>query len=631
MGAVPGAVARRPWGSPGLTVFTLLVLSTLGLGCSSERVRTSMRLWTEDARWIRTEHGWARAVSLTQARRLAVEEGYDLLRAGVAPAGGGDVGDVPVTVYLESAEGTSERRIQGAETLELELGGAASATLSASAEVELLSPRLVRRGQRGRRLLLAVADTLRYDHATAERMPEVWSHFEDGRRYRRAYSPASWTLPSLASVFTGSRPAELRGLDGTLISLPPTASTLASKLAARGYAAVAVNANYTVNHENGFSLGFDHFLAPSPRGQTPAELPDASWIAARALELAGGFEGEDLFLYLQFMEPHEPYRDHETGESLQTPARGQPVGDRELEKLRAAYASEARYLSRQLGELLQRLGDFDLAVFTSDHGEELYDHGGFRHGPTLYEEVVRVPLWVRGRGVERETIEEPVSLTALADLFLGSPGEGMSPDRVVTMETFSFGPPRFASIFDGVRCIYFARAVDPAPAEHPTARWLREHHPRVACSTLEGEHPVEPGPELARRSAEALVRQFAGLRRGFHLLLEDGAEVELRATGLRHEGYLWGDADEVMVSETDSGKLTIEARGPRPFLFLSLVAKGEEPPRLFDLKSGRQLPLTERPQRLSEGASAWLDPGRPAAALRGQEETLRRLEALGYI
>ena len=39
-----------------------------------------------------------------------------------------------------------------------------------------------------------------------------------------------------------------------------------------------------------------------------------------------------------------------------------------------------------------------LFIVTSDHGEELFDHGGVLHGHTLYDELLRVPLIFRWPG-----------------------------------------------------------------------------------------------------------------------------------------------------------------------------------------------------------------------------------------
>lgn len=41
------------------------------------------------------------------------------------------------------------------------------------------------------------------------------------------------------------------------------------------------------------------------------------------------------------------------------------------------------------------LYDDTVVVFTSDHGEEFWEHGGRMHGKTLFREVVRVPLIIR--------------------------------------------------------------------------------------------------------------------------------------------------------------------------------------------------------------------------------------------
>jgi arylsulfatase A-like enzyme len=48
-------------------------------------------------------------------------------------------------------------------------------------------------------------------------------------------------------------------------------------------------------------------------------------------------------------------------------------------------------------EKLKELGIYDktIIVICSDHGEEFYEHQGFGHGATLYDEVARVPLIVR--------------------------------------------------------------------------------------------------------------------------------------------------------------------------------------------------------------------------------------------
>ncbi len=51
-------------------------------------------------------------------------------------------------------------------------------------------------------------------------------------------------------------------------------------------------------------------------------------------------------------------------------------------------------------QALDRAGRFEqaLVVVTADHGDEFFEHGGKGHRRTLFEEVVRVPLVMRGPG-----------------------------------------------------------------------------------------------------------------------------------------------------------------------------------------------------------------------------------------
>ena len=66
-------------------------------------------------------------------------------------------------------------------------------------------------------------------------------------------------------------------------------------------------------------------------------------------------------------------------------------------------------MDEAFGALLDRLRAHGLdrstlVVFIADHGEEFHEHGGFDHGRTLYQELVRVPLLMRlpdGAGARR--------------------------------------------------------------------------------------------------------------------------------------------------------------------------------------------------------------------------------------
>jgi arylsulfatase A-like enzyme len=69
-------------------------------------------------------------------------------------------------------------------------------------------------------------------------------------------------------------------------------------------------------------------------------------------------------------------------------------------RFRSLYDGEIAFvdysLSRLLGHL-RALGLYDetAIAFTSDHGEEFWEHGGTGHGAHLHDEVLRIPLIIR--------------------------------------------------------------------------------------------------------------------------------------------------------------------------------------------------------------------------------------------
>jgi arylsulfatase A-like enzyme len=66
----------------------------------------------------------------------------------------------------------------------------------------------------------------------------------------------------------------------------------------------------------------------------------------------------------------------------------------------AAVATADEYIGQILDQLeALELNDETIIIFTSDHGEELFEHGLLAHGHSLHEELVRVPLILAGPGI----------------------------------------------------------------------------------------------------------------------------------------------------------------------------------------------------------------------------------------
>ncbi len=125
--------------------------------------------------------------------------------------------------------------------------------------------------------------------------------------------------------------------------------------------------------------------------------------------------------YLHYMEPHTPYnpdppfdtlfQDDYDGDPMTFPPHGKagvmvPLSESEAldsaghKELVALYDGEIAQFSREFEKLVSELkkrGLYDdmLIFFISDHGEEFYDHKGWEHGHSLYNELIHVPLIVK--------------------------------------------------------------------------------------------------------------------------------------------------------------------------------------------------------------------------------------------
>jgi len=284
-------------------------------------------------------------------------------------------------------------------------------------------------------VLLIMVDTLRADHLSCYggspvQTPHIDQLASGGLRYANMFSQASWTRPSVATILTGLYPSS-HGAVHKADRLPDRVDTLAEMLQRGGYRTVGFANNANVSAAFNFQQGFDeyHYLAPDfffgaseaasqlavysglrlvrerflshyvdvHHYYQPAEVVTATvrdWLDHRPPGK------EPLFLFVHYMDPHDPYFVHPfNGEGYARVANPNPPAEL-AEKLHRVYAGEVAYLDEHLGVLfddLRKRGLWDrtLVVLTADHGEEFHEHGGWWHGTTLYDEQVHVPLLVK--------------------------------------------------------------------------------------------------------------------------------------------------------------------------------------------------------------------------------------------
>jgi len=279
-------------------------------------------------------------------------------------------------------------------------------------------------------VILVLADTLRADHLGVYGYPRPTSPRLDRRarsaiRFSQARSQASCTFPSMNSLLTSRHTFQF--MDATTRpTIPPSVPTLPALLRDRGFATAAVSASPIVrrspgkhNPKGGFGGGFQSF-------DESCEWQDAGCVTERATALLDEL-AEPFFLYLHYMDPHDPYRPEEDlrgtfsqpyEEGPRYIARGNPnpvrqlIRDQKVDQhldasdfahLRDLYDEEILSLDRSLGGLFdeldrRQLSERTLVILASDHGEGFYEHGTVKHCYSVYDVETRVPLlfWIPG-------------------------------------------------------------------------------------------------------------------------------------------------------------------------------------------------------------------------------------------
>jgi len=295
-----------------------------------------------------------------------------------------------------------------------------------------------------RGVVLIVVDTVRADHLelygyerpTSPRLDEA---ARSAVVFERAESAASWTLPSFGSILTGRIPAHHGAGDRWKSTdwrkhrtLDPQVPTLAEAFQSSKWATGALINNPWLKPRFGLARGFDDYGYTKTDNQHSQR---ASKVFGQALEWIRAQGDRPFFLLVHIFDPHMTYDPPPSVRGRFTGAFGDrytlPVSaPRELREkaaslsadhrafITAAYDEELLGVDQAFGEFFTTLQTMKgsrswFVVLTSDHGEEQFDHGGFEHGHSMYQELLHIPLVIWGPGVEPRRVAAPVSLVDL--------------------------------------------------------------------------------------------------------------------------------------------------------------------------------------------------------------------------
>lgn len=275
-------------------------------------------------------------------------------------------------------------------------------------------------------------DTLRADHVHAlgyprQTTPTIDALASKGFVFTNAVSVAPWTLPSTMSWFTGVYPSAHKVVNKFVINrngneeianlkkLSPEIMTVAEAFKSQGYRTGGFTGGAGVERQFGFNQGFETYTDDLNFGGLKDSIP-------QALKWIGEHKREKLFVFLHGYDIHGQYVPVGGYDRrfVDFDYKGGLTGSKEEQKeLReeglsrgkiSLTSGDVRFLTALYDEKIQRadsefakfiqtytamgLTDKTIFVITSDHGEELYEHGQIDHGHSLYDELVRVPLFI---------------------------------------------------------------------------------------------------------------------------------------------------------------------------------------------------------------------------------------------
>jgi arylsulfatase len=534
-------------------------------------------------------------------------------------------------------------------------------------------------------IIFILVDTLRRDRLTPYRYgrdtsPQIEQWLAaPGTVVEQAYSQASWTLPSVLSFMTGRYTEELIGARAGVFRVPAKVVPLAERMASLGFATGGFLANPVLDVASGLTRGFQTLYRVDRHS---IERPLAVDINRHAIPWLAAHRDRPFFLYLHYADPHDPYDNpdivanrspFETGYSgpvtgswpqgLNVAGWQLPDPPRDLAHLNALYDSEVRFVDRAIGEALRSLPPAVLAhtlvVLAADHGEELHDHGGWKHGQTLYDEMIHVPLIWRWDGHIQAgrrmggTVRLLDLLPTLLDAAGGAPepaAEGIDllpfleagrrvPELPAFSAGFSVGPLRAAAVMGQTKLMMFNREEPYKPRDAREEALYRRDLGRLGRverydlardpgerHDLRGPSDPSGGGTAPEGVASGLLEDVVARRldrglTGLHLLVREappGSRVEVILRFARPAAgcfpYFLGKDDRV---ESCGGQVRLALRGEA--LDKGVLVEGQLGALLSAAASVDGQPLAAARFRLGSGV-----------AYRGGAVRPEALLALGY-
>jgi arylsulfatase A-like enzyme len=260
-----------------------------------------------------------------------------------------------------------------------------------------------RRPDRPLNVLLITVEAMRadmpwlgYERKIAPRLTAIAN---DGVVYERYWSPAPFTAQAIPTILA-SRHASTLYRSGVFFAKYPDVNLFFPEVLQKaGIRTMALHAHKYFQTAR-FHQGFDVFemvpgLVFDPNTDKQITSPKSTNGMIELLKDPKNTGGQ-FFAWVQYMDPHDQYLQHD-----EAPVFGKTARDR--------YDAEVWFTDMWIAKLLdwaktQSWWKDTALIITGDHGEAFGEHDHYKHAFELWEETVRVPLVVSIPGVEAKRI-----------------------------------------------------------------------------------------------------------------------------------------------------------------------------------------------------------------------------------
>ena len=327
----------------------------------------------------------------------------------------------------------------------------------------------------GLNCILFVIDTLRADHLSCygyfrNTSPNIDKIAEEGVLFKDAHATAIATGPGFTSILTGLSPIHHRfyltpwnlpNLIDFDDSIPTLPEIIQDEIQDCTTAAFDNLINFA-SHMDQFVRGFEYYVNLTRTSKPIHHHVVGGEINKRLIPWLESHSNERFFLFVHYWDPHTPYNQpeeyrkvfsHKPGNLDDLVVKTAPAGyeyvpgwgkvgeiwdpDPAQSKVTIdLYDGEIRYVDALVGEVMEALERLNIAdrtalIVTSDHGEQLGQHGMYGHG-MLHEAVIYIPLIIRCPNLlpEGKIIEGYVQQADIAPTILELMGldEGKMPE-----------------------------------------------------------------------------------------------------------------------------------------------------------------------------------------------------------